>query len=414
MLESGADVTPERPLAGVRVLEMGQLVAGPFAATLLSYFGAEVIKIEPPGSGDPVRGWRVLQDGTSLWWRSLGRNKRCITADLRRTEGQEIARQLARKCDVIIENFRPGTVEKWHLGPDDLKPLNPGLIYTRVSGYGQSGPYAHKPGFAAVCEGMGGLRYVTGHPDRPPVRPNLSLGDSLAGLHAAFGILLGLYHRDRHRESSSERGGQGSGQVVDVAIYESVFNMMESLLPEYDGAGVTRERAGSRVSGIVPSNTYRCGDGQYVLIGANGDSIWKRLMDAAGRPDLASDPRLATNIGRVQHEQEVDSAIAAFTTTLPASEVVAKLEAAGVPVGTIYSAADIAHDPHYLERKMFEEVEVGGRPLKLPAITPKLSETPGATLWPGPELGAHTCEVLRDLLNYTEEDIDRLAREGII
>lgn len=411
-------MTPVRPLAGIRVLEMGQLVAGPFAATLLSYFGAEVIKIEPPGTGDPVRSWRVLQDGTSLWWRSLGRNKRCITLDLRREAGQEIARQLAAKCDVLIENFRPGTVEKWRLGPDDLRLLNPSLIYTRVSGYGQSGPYSHKPGFAAVCEGMGGLRYVTGHPDRPPVRPNLSLGDSLAGLHAAFGILLGLYHRDRNRDGQrtgdSQPGVPNSGQVVDVAIYEAVFNMMESLLPEYDGAGVIRERAGSTVTGIVPSNTYRCGDGQYVLIGANGDSIWKRLMDAAGRPDLASDPRLLTNTGRVQHEQEVDSAIAAFTAALPAPEVVARLEAAGVPVGTIYSAADIAHDPHYRERNMFEEVQVGGRPLKLPAIVPKLSETPGATLWPGPELGAHTREVLRELLNYTEEELDRFAKEGVI
>lgn len=405
-------MTRSGPLSGVRVLELGQLIAGPFAGTLLAYFGAEVIKIEAPGGGDPVRGWRVVQDGTSLWWRSLGRNKRCITLDLRRVEGQAIARQLASRCDVVIENFRPGTVENWHLGPADIKALNPSVIYTRVSGYGQTGPYAHKPGFAAVCEGMGGLRYVTGYPDQPPVRPNLSLGDSLAGLHAAFGILLGLYHRDRRREPGADQAGPG--QVVDVAIYESVFNMMESLLPEFDAAGVIRERAGSTVTGIVPSNTYRCRDAQYVLIGGNGDSIWRRLMEAAGRPDLASDPRLSTNTGRVQHEAEVDAAIATFTATRTAPEVVAQLEAAGVPVGTIFSAADIAHDPHYQARQMFEPVEVDGRPLKLPAIVPKLSATPGATEWPGPDLGAHTRQVLQQLLGYSDEDLERLARDGII
>lgn len=405
-------MTRSGPLSGVRVLELGQLIAGPFAGTLLAYFGAEVIKIEAPGTGDPVRGWRVVQDGTSLWWRSLGRNKRCITLDLRRAEGQAIARQLASRCDVVIENFRPGTVESWHLGPADIKALNPSVIYTRVSGYGQTGPYAHKPGFAAVCEGMGGLRYVTGYPDQPPVRPNLSLGDSLAGLHAAFGILLGLYHRDRQREPGASQ--PGPGQVVDVAIYESVFNMMESLLPEFDAAGVIRERAGSTVTGIVPSNTYRCRDDQYVLIGGNGDSIWRRLMEAAGRPDLASDPRLSTNAGRVQHEAEVDAAIATFTATRTAPEVVAQLEAAGVPVGTIFSAADIAQDPHYQARQMFEPVEVDGRPLKLPAIVPKLSATPGATEWPGPDLGAHTRQVLQQLLGYSDEDLERLARDGII
>ena len=409
---STMDPGPSRvgPLSGIRVLEMGQLIAGPFAGTLLSYFGADVIKLEPPGEGDPLRGWRVVRDGTSLWWRSLARNKRCITVDLRREAGQAIARQLATRCDVVIENFRPGTVEKWRLGPDDIKAQNPGVIYARVSGYGQSGPYAHKPGYAAVCEGMGGLRYVTGYPGQPPVRPNLSLGDSLAGLHAALGILLSLYHRDR----STDGKRNGSGQVVDVAIYEAVFNMMESVLPEFDGAGIVRERAGSTVTGIVPSNTYRCQDGQYVLIGGNGDSIWRRLMNAAGRPDLATDPRLSSNAGRVQHEAEVDAAIAAFTQTLPVSEVVARLEAAGVPVGTMYSAADIANDPHYQARQMFEAVEVDGRSLKLPAIVPKLSETPGATQFPGPALGAHTADVLRDLLGYSDADLDALAQDGVI
>ncbi len=407
-------MTAERPLSGVRVLELGQLVAGPFAGTLLAYFGAEVIKVEAPGQGDPLRGWRVVQDGTSLWWRSLSRNKRCITLDLRRPGGQEIARRLAAHCDVIIENFRPGTVESWGLGPAEIKARRPDVIYTRVSGYGQTGPYAAKPGFAAVCEGMGGLRYVTGTPGQPPVRPNLSLGDSLAGLHAAFGILLSLYHRDRKRSADPDGAAAPRGQVVDVAIYESVFNLMESLLPEFDAQGVIREPAGSAVTGIVPSNTYRCRDGAYVLIGGNGDSIWRRLMQAAGRADLASDPRLAHNAGRVAHQAEVDAAIAAFTATLPAAEVVAQLEAAGVPVGTIYSAADIAHDPHYQARQMFEPVEIGERTIRLPAIVPKLSATPGSTQFAGPELGQHTREVLRELLQLSDEELDRAEREGLI
>jgi crotonobetainyl-CoA:carnitine CoA-transferase CaiB-like acyl-CoA transferase len=268
-----------RPLAGVRVLEMGQLMAGPFAGTLLAYYGADVIKIEPPQGGDPVRVWRLLEDGTSLWWRSLGRNKRCITVDLRREEGRALARELACKADVVLENFRPGTMEKWGLGPEDVKARNPEVVYCRVSGYGQNGPYSHKPGYASVCEGVGGFRFVNGFPDRPPARPNLSLGDSLAGMHAALGIVLALYNRDARREGP----GAGRGQVVDVAIYEAVFNMMESLLPEYDRLGVVRQREGSKLTGIVPTNTYPCRDGQFVIIGGNGDSIYKRLMRAAGR-----------------------------------------------------------------------------------------------------------------------------------
>ncbi|HNN95792.1 MAG TPA: CaiB/BaiF CoA-transferase family protein [Pseudomonadota bacterium] len=407
-------MTTEQPLAGIRVLELGQLIAGPFAGTLLAYFGADVIKVEVPGDGDPLRGWRVVQEGTSLWWRSLSRNKRCITLDLRQPAGQDIARRLAATCDVVIENFRPGVAESFGLGPEDIKALNPRVIYTRVSGYGQTGPYAAKPGFAAVCEGMGGLRYITGYPDQPPVRPNLSLGDSLAGLHAAFGILLGLYHRDRQRQPPSDANPPAAGQVIDVAIYESVFNMMESLFPEFDTQGVVRERSGSAISGIVPSNTYRCGDGVYVLIGGNGDSIWRRLMTAAGRPDLAADPRLSTNTGRVENRAEVDAALSAFAASLPAAEVIAKLEAAAVPVGLIYSAADIAADPHYQARQMFESVEVNGRPLRLPAIVPKLSDTPGSTRWPGPDLGSHTREVLTELLGFGDEDLDRAKRDGVI
>ena len=398
-----------RPLQGIRVLEVGQLMAGPFAGTILGYFGAEVIKIEPPGAGDPVRSWRLMENGTSLWWASLGRNKKCISLDLRKEEGRVLARRLAEKCDVVLENFRPGTMEKWGLGPEDVRRTNPGVIFTRVSGYGQTGPYAGKPGYASVCEGVGGFRYVTGFPDRPPVRPNLSLGDSLAGLHAAFGTVMALYARDARAEPA-----RGLGQTVDVALYETVFNMMESLLPEYDRLGVVREREGTRLTGIVPSNTYVCGDGQHVIIGGNGDSIYKRLMRAAGRPDMAEDPRFATNTDRVEHEALVDGAIAAWTATKTAAEVVAILEKAEVPVGRLYSAADIAADPHYRARGMFEEVEVGNRPLKVPAIPPKLSQTPGGTDWPGPPVGAHNREVLGGLLGLSDREIDELTANGVI
>jgi crotonobetainyl-CoA:carnitine CoA-transferase CaiB-like acyl-CoA transferase len=404
-------IRAQPPLTGIRVLELGQLMAGPFAGTVLGYFGAEVIKVEPPGTGDPVRVWRLMEGGTSLWWRSLGRNKKCISLDLRKEEGRALARRLAETSDVLIENFRPGTMEKWSLGPEDLKKANPRLVYARVSGYGQTGPYSHKPGYASVCEGVGGFRFVNGFPDRPPVRPNLSLGDSLAGMHAALGILLALYHRDA---GAGGRASSGRGQVVDVAIYEAVFNMMESLLPEYDRLGVVRQREGAKLTGIVPTNTYLCKDGQYVIIGGNGDSIYKRLMRAAGRPDMADGPRFATNADRVAHEDEVDGAISAWTATLTAPEVVAKMEAAEVPVGLLYSAADIAADPHYRARAMFEEVEVGGRPLRIPAMVPKLAETPGRTDWPGPEVGAHNREVLGGILGLAEAEIDRLVREGVI
>jgi crotonobetainyl-CoA:carnitine CoA-transferase CaiB-like acyl-CoA transferase len=400
----------ERPLAGVRVLELGQLMAGPFAGTILAYYGAEVIKIEPPRTGDPVRVWRQLEGGTSLWWRSLGRNKKCITVDLRRQEGRRLALELASKVDVLIENFRPGTMEKWGLGPEDVKARNPGIVYTRVSGYGQSGPYAHKPGYASVCEGVGGLRFVNGFPDRPPVRPNLSLGDSLAGVHAALGVVLSLYHRDGRRGEPAA----GRGQVVDVAIYEAVFNMLEAVLPEYDRHGVVRQREGAKLTGIVPTNTYPCRDGQFVIIGGNGDSIFQRLMRAAGRPEMADDPRYATNADRVAHEDEVDGALRAWTQTLSATEVVERLEAAEVPVGLLYSIEEIAGDPHYRARGMFEVVEVGGRPLRIPALVPKLSETPGGTDWPGPEIGAHNREVLNGLLGMSEAEIDRLSAEGVI
>jgi crotonobetainyl-CoA:carnitine CoA-transferase CaiB-like acyl-CoA transferase len=396
-------MTTARPLDGVRVLEVGQLLAGPFAGCVLGYFGAEVIKIEPPG-GDPLRNWRVVRDGTSLWWHSLARNKKSVAIDLQTPHGRELVRKLATRCDIVIENFKPGTMEKWGLGPDVLKQDRPDLIYARVSGYGQSGPYASKPGFASVCEAIGGLRHVNGFSDRPPVRPNLSLGDSLAGLHAVIGILLALLSRK----------SSGQGQNVDVAIYESVFNLMEGIVPVYDGAGVTRGPSGSTLTGIVPSNTYQCADDKYVVIGANGDSLFQRLMRALGRPDLAEDPRLANNAGRVEHEQEIDAVIAAWTRAHDSSHVLAVLDDISVPGGPIYSVADMMSDPHFNARELFEEVDIEGRPLKIPAILPKLESTPGSTQWPGPKLGAHTDEVLETMLGLDATERAALRTSGVI
>ena len=393
-----------RPLDGIRVLEVGQLLAGPFAGCMLGYFGAEVIKIEPLG-GDPLRNWRVLRDGTSLWWHSLARNKKSVSLDLQTQRGRELAGQLAVQCDVLVENFKPGTMEKWHLGPADLKARRPDLIYARVSGYGQTGPYASKPGFASVCEAIGGLRYVNGFADRPPVRPNLSLGDTLAGMHAFIGVLLALLSR---------RGANGTGQVVDVAIYESVFNMLEGVVPEYDGAGVVRGPSGSTLTGIVPSNTYICSDGRYMVIGANGDSLFRRLMQAIGRPDMAEDPRLANNAGRVQHEAEIDAVIATWTRSHDAATVQKTLDDIAVPGGPIYSVADMAADPHFQARGMFESVDVQGKALKVPAILPKLSQTPGRTDHAGPRLGEHTDEVLEKLLGLDREAIAMLRRDRVV
>ncbi|MFT6599363.1 MAG: crotonobetainyl-CoA:carnitine CoA-transferase CaiB-like acyl-CoA transferase [Alloalcanivorax sp.] len=391
------------PLAGVKVVELGQLLAGPFAGTLLAYFGAEVIKVEPPG-GDPIRGWRTLDDtGTSFWWRSLGRNKRSVTLDLKSDAGRELAARLIDDSDVLIENFRPGTLENWGLGPERFKESNPGLIYTRISGYGQDGPYADKPGYASVCEGIGGLRYVNGFPGERPVRPNLSLGDTVAGLHAALGIALALLERHSSKQ----------GQVVDVALFESVFNLLEAVIPEFDGAGEIRQPAGSTVTGIVPTNTYRCADGKYVIIGGNGDSIFKRLMTTAGRVDLAEDPRLAKNPGRVENEAEIDGAIEAWCATLPSPEVLEKLEANRVPCGPIYSAADMMADPHFQARGLFQQVEINGAPLKIPAIMPRLGGTPGATRWPGGDAGGDTEAVARGELGLSEEEFQRLKAEGV-
>ena len=396
--------THKRPLDGIRVIEVGQLLAGPFAGCMLAYFGAEVIKIEPP-EGDPIRGWRVLDNGTSLWWRSLGRNKKSVTLDLKKAEGQELARQLIDTADVVIENFRPGVMESWGLGPDQVKQSNPRLVYARISGYGQTGPYASKPGFASVCEGISGFRYVNGFPDQAPVRPNLSIGDTIAGIHTALGIALALLERER---------GSGQGQVVDVALYEAMFNLMEAVVPEFDGAGVIRQPSGTTVTGIVPTNTYRCKNGKYVVIGGNGDSIFQRLMEVAGHPEMARDPRLANNAGRVQHEQEIDNALAAWCMSKDAAEILQLLEQARVPGGPIYNAADMLADPHFQARGMFEQVEIDGKPLKIPALVPRLTETPGRTDWPGGAIGSHTGQVLRDLLALSPEQIERLQADGVI
>jgi crotonobetainyl-CoA:carnitine CoA-transferase CaiB-like acyl-CoA transferase len=395
-----------RPLEGYRVVEMGQLLAGPFAGSVLGYFGAEVIKIEPPGTGDPIRTWRVMKDGVSLWWHSLGRNKKSVTVNLRDPKGRAVARDLVLKADILVENFRPGTLEKWGLGPADIWKENPGLIYGRISGYGQTGPYASKPGFASVCEGVGGFRYVNGFPGQVPVRPNLSIGDTLAGIHCVLGILLAVIQRNA---DPARRG-----QVVDAALYESVFNLMEGVVPEYSGAGVVREPSGSTLTGIVPTNTYRCRDGKFVIIGGNGDSIYKRLMTAIGRTDLANDPRMADNAGRVKHEKELDDAIGAWTGSLDSTEVLSVLEKAEVPAGPIYSVVDMMKDPHFNARGLFEEVMVNGSPLKIPAMMPFLSETPGRTEWPGPAIGQHNQEVLGGLLGYDEARLRELTEAGII
>ena len=398
-----------KPLHGIRVIEVGQLLAGPFAGTLLAYFGADVIKVESPGDGDPIRGWRLLdKDGTSFWWRSLGRNKKSLTLNLRTTEGRDVLGKLLGDADVLIENFKPGTMEKWGLGPEDVKQQNPGLIYTRISGYGQTGPYSSKPGYASVTEAYSGFRYINGFDGEVPVRPNLSLGDSVAGLHAAMGILLALLAR---KSSESET----TGQVVDVALYESMFNLMEGIVPEYSGAGDVRQPAGSTITGIVPTNTYLCADAKHVVIGGNGDSIYVRLMTAIGREDLANDPRLAGNPGRVTHQKLIDGAIAAWADKLTSAEVIQIMEDANVPVGAIFSIADAFDDPHYQARGLFEHVAVPNQdqPLAIPAILPKLTGTPGSTEWPGGEVGSHTDELLQGL-GLDAERIAYLKEHGIV
>ncbi len=394
----------QRPLEGIRVIEMGQLLAGPFTGTILAYFGAEVIKIEPPG-GDPIRGWRLVKNGTSLWYRSLGRNKKSVTLDLKSARGQQLAKELINTADVVVENFRPGLMEEWGMGPGDLKMDNPGLIYARISGYGQDGPYAEKPGYASVTEGFGGFRYINGQPGEPPIRTNISMGDTLSAIHAALGIALAIIQR-------SKPGGEG--QVVDVALYESIFNLMEGIVPEYDGGGVIREPSGTTVTGIVPTNTYRCDDGKYVVIGGNGDSIFKRLMTVAGRSDMAENPELADNAGRVVHEAQIDRVIADWCAAHSSTHIIDVLEEARVPVGPIYNVEDMINDEHYNARGMFETVEVDGEPLKIPAILPKMRGTPGRTLWPGGDIGSHNEEVLQGILQLDDKALAQLRQEGVI
>ncbi len=391
-------------LAGLKVVELGQLIAGPFAAKTLADFGADVIKIEPLGAGDPLRQWRLIKDGTSVWWQVQSRNKRSLVLDLRQSEAQAIVRKLVKEADVLIENFRPGAMESWGLGPDALLELNPGLIMLRISGYGQTGPYKDKPGFGVVAEAMGGLRHLSAEPGRLPVRVGVSIGDTLASLHGVIGILMALHEKQR----------SGLGQVIDVALYEAVFNCMESLLPEYSAFGAVRGPAGSALPGIAPSNAYLCKDGKCALIAGNGDSIFKRLMAAIGRDDLAADPALTDNAGRVKRVEEIDAAIGAWTSKLNVAEVLAVLDQAAVPAGRIYTVEDIAADPHYLARDMLADVSMSdGSVLKVPGMVPKLSRTPGQHRRNAPTLGQDTDAVLLDL-GITADQISEMRKRGIV
>jgi formyl-CoA transferase len=393
------------PLYGVKVIELGTLIAGPSCGRLLAEFGAEVIKIEAPEGGDQLRQWRKMIGNTSLWWYVQARNKKSVTVNLRMPEGQDIVRKLAAQADIVVENFRPGALEKWNLGWEQLSVLNPKLIMVRLSGYGQSGPYRDHPGFGSIAEAMGGMRYVTGYVDRPPVRLGISIGDSIAALYGAFGALTALHHRNAN---------DGKGQVVDVALYEAVFGMMESLVPEFDVLGFIRERAGNALPGIVPSNTYPTRDNKFVIIGANNDAIFKRMMLAIGRNDLATDPTLATNAGRVLRTAELDSAIEGWTRTRGLDEALEALEQAEVPACRIYDAADIVNDAHYRARGMIQQHQLpDGKLVKLPGIVPKLSATPGETRWLGPGLGEHTAEVLAALGYDAAVQADLRAR-GVI
>ena len=397
-------VLPQGALDGLRVVEMGQLIAGPFAGKMLGEFGADVIKIEPPGSGDPLRNWRMLQDGTSVWWQVSSRNKRSIALDLRTTDGQAVARRLIAEADVLIENFRPGTLEGWGLGWDALTALNPGLVMLRISGFGQTGPYRDLPGFGAIGEAMGGLRHLTGEPGRVPVRVGVSIGDTLAALHGTIGVLMALYHR---------KVNGGAGQVIDVALHEAVFNVMESLIPEYSAFGAVRAAAGSALPGIAPSNAYRCADG-YVLIAGNGDSIFKRLMDVIGRSDLGSAPDLASNAGRVARVAEIDAAIEAWTQPRSVAGVLDTLGAARVPAGKVYTAKDIHEDPHYRARDMIVRQRTrDGHELDVPGVVPKLSATPGTLRTSAPRLGDDTDGVLASA-GYSAADIAALHQKGVV
>ena len=398
------------PLAGVRVLELGNFIAAPSAGRMLAEFGAEVIKVEQPGVGDQVRRWRLFRGETSMMWRTLARNKKSVTIDLHTAEGQELVRRLAGRADAVIENYRPGKLESWGLGPDDLRRDNPALVVVRISGYGQTGPYRDRAGFGGVAEALGGLRYITGHPDRSPTRVGISLGDQLAGLHAVIGTLMGLWARDR---MSPERG-----ETVDVALHEAVFSIMEGLIPEFAGYGVVRERSGNEIPGVAPSNTYPCRDDEWIVIGGNADNLFQRLMVGIGRPDLAADERLQDNRGRARHSLLLDSAISAFTSVRSLAEVMAVMVAAEVPAGPIYSAAEIAADPHFRARDMLLDMEVAvegqAEEVLFPGVVPKLAQQPGRVRWLGPELGQHTADVLADVLELSSAEISALRDRKVV
>lgn len=391
------------PLSKLKVIEMGQLIAGPFAAKTLGDFGADVIKIEPPHTGDALRKWRLLKDGTSVWWQVQSRNKRSLSLDLKQAEAQEIVRTLITEADVLIENFRPGTLEGWGLDPEKLLELNPRLIVLRISGYGQTGPYRDKPGFGVVAEAMGGLRHLTAEPGRVPVRVGISIGDTLASLHGVIGILLAL--QERHQS--------GKGQVIDIALYEAVFNCMESLMPEYSAFGEVRQAGGSALPGIAPSNAYLCADGGYVLVAGNGDSIFKRLMNLIGRADLANDPALENNDGRVARVAELDQAIGVWAQTMTTDQALELLDTVAVPAGKIYTVADIASDPHYKARGNIESIQMhDGTKLDVPSVLPKLSRTPGSIKTLAPNIGENTDEILHSL-GLTEAQVASLKERGI-
>ncbi len=403
-----AQAVKDKPLRGIRVIEMGQLLAGPFCGRILAEFGAEVIKIEPPKKGDPLRVWRGMMEetNTSLWWYVQSRNKKSLTLDMNHPQASGLVKQLLQSADVLLENFKPGTMEKWGLGWEEVHALNPKLVMTRVSGWGQTGPYKDKPGYGSIGESMGGMRYLTGYPGQPPVRIGISIGDSLAGMWAAIGTLMAVYHRDLHN---------GPGQLVDVALNEAVFGMMEGMLPEFSWLGLIRERTGAAMPGISPSNTYICKDGTYLVIAGNGDSVFKRFMKAIGRPDMAEDPRYANNNLRVKANDELDAVISEWAAQHEAAEAERILDEAGVPTGSIYSIADIAKDPHFQARNMIQEREIEGiGSIKIPGVVPQLSDTPGGTEWLGPKLGEHNLEIYGGLLGIDEATLKEWEANGMI
>lgn len=401
------DENSKELLKGLRILELGTLIAGPFAGRIFSDFGADVIKVETPGTGDPIRKWRLMHGDTSLWWYVQARNKKSITLNLKAKEGQEIIKQLVEKADIIIENFRPGKLEEWGLGYEDLKKINPKIIMIRISGYGQDGPYSQKPGFGSIGESIGGIRYLTGYPDRPPTRVGISLGDSISSLYAVISAMMAVYNRDVI--------GTNKGQYIDIALYEAIFSLMESMVPEFDYYQHIRERTGSSLPGIVPSNTYKCKDEKYIVIGGNGDSIFKRLMKAIDREDVGLDPKYATNDLRASQGEYLDGIITDWTLKQELQEAQKVLDEYDVPNGPIYNIEDIMNDVHYQAREMIKEVEVDdlGK-LKMPGIIPKFSETPGNIKWAGPKLGEHNEEIYQKLLNFSEKELKELEKNNII